>query len=259
VMLGPLVESVARRVAVSSAPIPQTAQGVVLAEVRIAGRSHRIAIDYSDYAEHIDEASAADVLVYFKLQHRAAGYSHSAVVPAGYVPADPLLYRLLPALRALRREPPLYDVHARFGLDFARDVRARALARLAEAGHLQHVVQGGRVRYSRFLREIACSRVCVDLPGNGAFCFRLVEYLAAGCCIAGIPHDNRMHVPLVPGEHFAAVDGTLDDLVAVCERLVAEPAERERLARSAADYFDRYLHRDQLAGYFLRTILDCAG
>jgi hypothetical protein len=40
--------------------------------------------------------------------------------------------------------------------------------------------------YTQYLREIADSRVCIDLPGEGPFTYRLVEYLAIGSCIIAL-------------------------------------------------------------------------
>jgi len=61
-------------------------------------------------------------------------------------------------------------------------------------------------------------------------------------------------VPLVDGQHIAYCARDLSDLGEVCARLVRDGGERERIARNARDYFDRYLHQRQLASYYLSEI-----
>jgi hypothetical protein len=46
----------------------------------------------------------------------------------------------------------------------------------------------------------------------------------------------------------------LSDLGEVCARLARDGPERERIARNARSYFDRYLHRRQLAAYYVSEI-----
>jgi Glycosyl transferases group 1 len=103
--------------------------------------------------------------------------------------------------------------------------------------------------YTQYLREIAGSRVCTDLPGEGPFTYRLVEYLAVGSCIVAYPHKARLHVPLRDREHIAYTKEDLSDLVELCDYFLRNPLERHRLAANAQSFFDRYLHRDQLAAY----------
>jgi hypothetical protein len=65
-----------------------------------------------------------------------------------------------------------------------------------------------------------------------------------------------LHVPLIDGEHVALAREDLSDLVEVCARYVDADGERERLGRQAREFFDRYLHRDQVAAYYLHTCLE---
>ena len=105
------------------------------------------------------------------------------VVPGGYVPARPHLGRDLPGLRHLRdRSDPLYDVYGRFGLSHATEYRRAAVQALQ--GQQRFAYEGSLkiLPYAAYLREAARSRVCLDLPGNGDMCHRLVDYLAIGCC-----------------------------------------------------------------------------
>ena len=109
--------------------------------------------------------------------------------------------------------------------------------------------------YSQYLRDIAGSRVCIDLPGEGPFTYQLVEYLAVGSCIVAYPHKARLHVPLRDREHIAYTKEDLSDLLELCDHFLRNPLDRQRLAANAQSFFDRYLHRDQLAAYPLHSIL----
>jgi hypothetical protein len=228
---------------------------VVLATLSIDGSKRPIAIDYSDYLD-VDEQCLADTDVYFKMQYAVSGYDSDRVQPGGFVARGQALYRYLPALRELRaRTTARHDVHGAFSSTYAQDVRHRALEQLAEQKLFRF--DGGTylLRHSAYLQKIARSKVCIDLPGNGPLCFRLVEYLGVGSCIVGPPHAARLHVPLVDGEHIAYVNPDLSDLVATVAELVGQPDRRELLAANATEYFERYLHPRQLAAYYLHTAL----
>jgi hypothetical protein len=178
------------------------------------------------------------------------------------VTASPVVYRYLRVVRALRGRPRFAcDVHGRFGLRFEVETRRRAFEILSGRSDFRYCgslfrYEGGpeKVPYTRYLGEIARSKVCIDLPGKGPLCFRLADYLAVGACVVGPPPAAQLHVPLVDGEHFVSCEADLSNLGDVCARLVREGRERERIARNARDYFDRYLHRRQLAAYYLFEI-----
>jgi hypothetical protein len=256
--LDPLLRGFRSHVDVRRVEIPQPYPGVAVLRVRVGGRESTVAIDYADRAE-VDERCVAEAAVYFKMQFREGGYPFSHVLPGGFVPGDCILYGGLSALRAQREhEEPRFDVYGRFGLDFAREVRSRAVEALSRQNRFSY--EGGlvKLRYSRYLREIASARICVDLPGNGDLCFRLVEYLAVGSCIVAVRPRNRLHVPLVDREHVAFVADDLEDLVDVCAFYLENREERERLRTNSRDFFDRYLHRDQLAAYYLSHCIGAA-
>lgn len=236
--------------------IPQPYNGNIITQFVVDGKPHDVAFDVSDSCDLEPNAFDATALT-FKWQYRKSGYSDNRVLPGGYIPVGLLLYRMLPYLRGQRHgRPGLYDINARFGASFAKDIRGKAIGALAEADGLNF--RGGleRVRYSRYLREAARSRVCIDLPGNGPFCFRLVEYLAVGGCIVAYPHATRFPVPLVDGEHILYVREDLSDLVERCVWCIDHPAEAREVSLAAQEYFDRYLHREQLVAYYLHTVLE---
>jgi hypothetical protein len=80
-------------------------------------------------------------------------------VPGGFVPAGARLDRVLAHLRRVRaRGVFAFDVYGRFNLVYARELRARAVALLAEQD---------RVGFERGLRKVgygeaAVERVCLD-------------------------------------------------------------------------------------------------
>src|SRR5256885_7001643 len=51
-------------------------------------------------------------------------------------------------------------------LGVATQLRRDAIRHLTESADLRYVGGGGVVRYSRFLREVADAKICINLPGN---------------------------------------------------------------------------------------------
>jgi glycosyl transferase family 1 len=231
-------------------------KGIVLLRLRVGGESHPIAVDYSDYPP-IDEELARAVPLYFKMQHRRGGYGIPSVRPGGY-PASARLYSLLGGARRIRAATrPRPVVYGRFTPN--NDVRRRAVG-LLEA-QTRFPVEGGLGlrRYGRFLAESAHAAVCLDLPGRGPLCFRLIDYLAVGCCVVTLEPEASLHVPLEDGVQLAYVSPDLSNLVDVCEGLLADAERRARMRTAAADFFDRYLESRQLASYYLSEILGAIG
>lgn len=234
---------------------------VLLAEL-VDAEPHVVAIDTHDSSEIVG-AAAERALVYFKFQYARGGYPHNNVVPGGYVLANNEAYRYLPLLRAIRSLKRFrYDVYGRFGMDRgSADVRRRAFELLSARtdfrfeGNLFRYPGGPtKLPYRRYLFEIPRAKVCVDMPGGGDLCTRLVDSLAVGACVVGPPHRVRLPVPLVNGEHIVHCAPDLSDLGDVCAELVRDDERRERIARNARDYFDRYLHRRRLGEYYLREV-----
>jgi hypothetical protein len=176
--------------------------------------------------------------------------------PVAIVPFRNDIYRFLPHSRRLgdRREY-IYDVYGRFGTEFANEIRGKACSMLANQNYFRW--EGGRrvKRYSVSLREIVRSKICIDLPGNGDFCLRLIDNMAAGACIIARKHNTMLHVPLVDREHIVYAREDLSDLADLCRFYLERDEAREALCRNSRSYFDRYLHRDQLAAYYLHQYL----
>jgi hypothetical protein len=261
--LGKLAEQVkamlARRVPVETTQLEQPYRGTALVQFVLDGRSYDVAFNVSDYPDLLDKECTRRCLLTFKFQYLEEGYNERSVLPGGYVPSSPMLYDMLPWLRWRHRSAPRrFDVYGRFSLDFAPGPRGEALRRLSEATSFTFSGGAGHIRPSRYLREVARARICIDLPGNGPFCFRLVEYLAIGCCIVAVPHGLRLPGPLVDGVQLRLTNPEASDLVERCDELLAAPARRTAMEQQAAAFFDRYLHRDQLAAYYLAALVDVA-
>ena len=109
------------------------------------------------------------------------------------------------------------------------------------------------------MREICASLVCVDLPGRGPFCYRLVECLAVGSCVVAPRHATVLHAPLEDGQHIAFAREDLEDLAEISHRYAVDEVARLRVQAGAMQYFDRYLRPTQLAGYYLHECLRVVG
>jgi hypothetical protein len=243
-------------VAVDNADVPQPYSGIVLLEVVVGGTRHDIAIDYSDYSA-VNEECARRCSLYFKMQYLSDGYGQESIVPGGFPPSDVSLYRQLTRLRRRRAAGRFeHEVFGRFSPAFAAETRRKAVTLLEEQREFSYEGGLATIRYSRYLRDVAASRVCVDLPGKGDFCFRLVDYLAIGSCVVGPRPRTVLHSPLVDGRDLAYCRDDLSDLVSLCRRYVDQDDDRERLARGAREYFDRNLQPRQWAAYYLHTLLE---
>jgi hypothetical protein len=256
-----LIAGLSKIVRVEFAPIPQDScfDGCIVTHFEYRGESHRVVIDHWDYEDRICYPALNDATIYFKMQHLREGYGDRRIVPGGYTVSLRDQYRYLDKLRnECDTKPKLYNVYGRFGLRFGVETRQRALSLLTEASDLGFVGGTQFVRTSRYLREMARSKIGIDLPGNGDLCFRLIDYLSVGVCIVSPRPKVELHEPLVDGKHVVFCKDDLSDLVPICRRLLADDEERNRIANNARDYFDKYIHRDQLARYYLSCFLSAA-
>jgi len=259
--VAPLFYGFTARTKVTVEDIPQRLTGTTVIEVHRAGRSYRVGLNCSDYPEltHFDNKSGADegLALEFKMQYLKGGYGIANIVPGGFVSDTALVdwYARGPQ-RQRNRQQFYYDVYGRFGLKFATEIRKAAIRELTSQSRFKFFGGGAKVGYRPFLREIARSRVCLDLPGNGPLCFRLVNYLAVGACIVSPPHAAVMPEPLVDRKHIVYTRPDMSDLVDLCEHYVNDTTAREQIAQEAQRYYRRHLYWRSLSDYYLRTMLD---
>lgn len=254
----PLFHGFRSRVPVSVDDIPQELTSTVVIELVRGKRVYRVAVNCSDYPELIHLRRPGGALDFeFKMQYRIGGYGDSAIVPGGYV-SDSMLVDWY--ARGPRRERDKqqfqWDVYGRFGLEFATEVRTKAMQMLKNQARVQFFGGDRKVRFPEFLKEIGRSRVCIDLPGNGPFCFRFVNYLAVGACVISPPHATEMHVPLVDRKHVVYTKPDMSDLVDLCEQYAQDAPAREEIMRQSREYYRRHLYWRSLTDYYLRTMLD---
>jgi hypothetical protein len=245
---------IAAHVPIEHADIPQPVGGVVLFHLLDRGAPRRVVIDTDDRMVLNDSANEADL--YFKMQYARGGYGSPHIRPGGYVCLQQALYRYRWNWRKLRRRTvPSYDVYGRFGTTREKqDVRAGAISLLQAQNRFAFQGGAGAVWWGEYMDEMCNARVCLDLPGRGEFCYRLVEYLAVGACVIGPELATEMPATLEPGVHLVRVPRSLDGLVDECERLLRDDALRETVGRAAETYFDRYLSLEQLGAYYVDAL-----
>ena len=220
------------------------------------GKSYPIAVDYCDYMDRIYDEAASSCALYFKMQYRRGGYPETPydakILPGGYINGHAHAYKYL---KAFRGEPGVKayrtDVYGRFGLTFQREIRQKCFQLLSQQKYFRFEGSLVKVRYFRFLHECAEARICIDMPSNSDFCFRLTDYLALGCCVVGPKHRTRFPVELEDRKNIVYVERDLSDLVETCRYYLDHDSEREAIGANARLYFDRYLHRESLAAYYL--------
>jgi len=251
----PLTEGFSRYVSVMKMPIPQI-PNIIICHFLYRGVMYPIVVDATDSHDYINEEWAERALLYFKMQYAAQGYSRANILPGGFVPHSGSVYRYLPYLRAIRDQRNYNDdVYSRFSFDFAEGVRKQIHQIITN----QDFGFGGGsslVRYSRFMRDVAHSKICIDVPGNADVCCRLVDYLAVGTCIIGLKPRTIFHSPLVDREHIVYAKPDLSDLASLCNYYLEHSEEREQMAQNGREFFDKYLHRDQIAAYYLSKFLE---
>ena len=236
-------------------PIAQEHRGVIMLHCEVAGRPLRVALDYMDRREAINNNALTECALYVKLQYSEEGYGDRRIIAGGYPVTGLDYYRYQMPFRERFRRNRSIDVLGRFGFKFQGELRREAVRLLSDSDGINYVGAGKRVRYSRFLREAASARMCLDLPGNGPFTFRIGEFLGLGTCLMAPRYTTSLPVPLVPGVHYVAIANDLSDLVDKTRHYLSHDDERERIAQAGSDYFDRYLHCDQLASYYVTRML----
>lgn len=256
--VGPLHAGLSTLTTVEPRTIYQPYEGIVLFDICYPAKTFSIAVDYHDLPA-VNAECLAQAAIYFKMQHLRSGYDNPKILPGGYIASRESLYRHYCRLRELRERGPRSDVYGRFGTRFSADVRRRAIDILQHQTQFKFTGGTSLALYMQSLREAAQARVCIDMPGNGSFCHRLVEYLAIGCCIVAPRHTSIMYPELCDREHIVYCRDDLADLAELCAHYVENDQARETVSANAARFFDENLHPRQLADYYLRTFDDRLG
>jgi hypothetical protein len=253
--VAPLKDGLAALATIVATDIAQPYAGIVLIDVDIAGERHRIAVDYSDLTD-VNAACVAEVHTYFKFQCLGSGYPAIAnVQPGGYVASSAFLYANWCRLRALRnRAPASSDVFGRFGLRWGAPVREAAMSLLEADPEIEFSGGTRFTQHGRYMREMARSKVCVDMPGQGPFCCRMVDGLAMGCCIVTKRHSTVLPVDLREGVEILYCADDLSDLADLCKAYASDDSKRMPIEAAAAKYFDENLHPVRLAEHYIRTL-----
>lgn len=236
------------------AEIAQPHKGIVIFEADLGAGPRRVAVDYYDFT-FINEDCASEVDVYFKFQHLREGYGVENVRPGGYIATSPFLSAHWCRLRDLRRRStPSSDVFGRFGVRWSAEIREAAIRILRSDGRFDFSGGTKPLQQGRYMREMALARVCIDMPGQGPFCCRLVENMAIGSCVVGVRQATSMPVELRAGVEIVYCRDDLSDLADLCEEYVRDEAKRMAVEEAAARYFDDHLHPLRLAEHYLRVL-----
>jgi hypothetical protein len=235
---------------------PQTHKGVVMLYCVIDGKTRPLPLDYFDHHDFINESALAQSSLYLKCQYRSGGYGDRRIVAGGYPVTTRSYYHYYMPLRQRENQRPRIDIVGRFGFTFQGEIRRRAIAILTDDPSIDFVGSSGKVRYSRFLREVASARLSLHLPGNGPFTHRVAEFLGLGTCMVSLRFATELHVPLVPGKHYVEIADDLSDLQEKVHFYLAHEDERNRIAAEGREYFDKYLHADQMVAYYMFTIAE---
>ena len=229
----------------------------VVIRIEYMEKSYFVTFDFSDYMDHINNEALDCSICYFKMQFDRDGYSDKRIVPGGYTNNSPHVYKYIPFLRSnVDKVNDKRDVYGRFGMRYASDIRKKAINILNMQMKFSYEVSATLIRHSASLIEASNSKICIDLPGNGDFCFRLVDYLSMGACVISYPHRTKMHEPLIHGKNIIYCEPDFSNLVDICQYYLNNDFERGVIQDNAREYFDSYLHRDQISRYYISSVLD---
>ncbi len=240
-------------------PNEQVHHGVVDLYVTVDDKQYVVVLDYRDHPDFINDEALEKSDLYIKCQYQQGGYDNDDIVPGGYPVTFTVYYKYYKAYRDMYLGKRKHKIVGRFGYEFQEEIRKKAVRLLWERYGKEYIGARGKVRYSRFLREVASSSLCLHLPGNGPFTHRVAEFLGLGSCMVSPRFTTELHVPLVPGEHYVEVADDLSDLIEKCDYYLNHHEEREKIAMSGREYFDRYLHCDEMAAYYVRMMLEKLG
>lgn len=223
--------------------IPQPYRACVL--MHCSG--HEIVLDCHDHPDLINQDALKASSIYIKLQY-SGPYSDPRIIPGGYPVSSYQFYRYYRDFRKLRK---IHNITGRFGLTFQAEIRRKAMDILERTPKSNCK---GRVRYSLFLKESAQSKLCLHMPGNGPFTYRVAEFTGLGTCMLSQQFTTELPTPLIPGTHYVEIAPDLSDLRDKIDYYLAHDDEREQIAAAGREYFDNALNANKLARYYVEQI-----
>jgi hypothetical protein len=135
-------------------------------------------------------------------------------------------------VRSLRRE---------FGARFKGGLVPTAFART----HYPDAVSPEPHVRSRHIQASRAALIGIYSRGlHHSLAFKLVEYIAASKCIVAEPLRNGLPAPLVEGRNYFEFT-TVDGCLALCDRLLADPAAAEEMRAANWEYYVRHVRFDR--------------
>jgi hypothetical protein len=135
-------------------------------------------------------------------------------------------------VRSLRRE---------FGARFKGGLIPTAFART----HYPDAISAEPHVRSRHIQASKAALIGIYSRGlHSSLAFKLAEYLAASKCIVAEPLRNGLPAPLVEGRNYLEFT-TVDGCLALCDRLLADPAAAEEMRAANWEYYARHVRFDR--------------
>jgi hypothetical protein len=135
-------------------------------------------------------------------------------------------------VRSLRRE---------FGARFKGGLVPTAFAR----AHYPDAISAEPHVRSQHIQASKAASIGIYSRGlHHSLAFKLAEYLAACKCIVAEPLRNGLPAPLVEGRNYLEFT-TVDGCLALCDRLLADPAAAEEMRAANWEYYVRHVRFDR--------------
>ncbi len=135
-----------------------------------------------------------------------------------------------------------------------RDAAVQAINALS--GRCRVHAPTDRVPPAEYYREMFDAKICVSPFGYGELCWRDFEAILCGCLLIkpDMSHVTTRPDLFVPGETFLPVAWDYTDLERVATGILADDAERQRIAQAARERLLAALTRDSFLDTFEATM-----
>lgn len=146
------------------------------------------------------------------------------------------------------------DVHARFGmtgLDWYVAMREQARAALDEASSFK-ILKEFPVPLSKYIDEMAHSKICFSPFGYGEICWRDFEALSVGALLIkpDVSHIDLRPNVLIPNETYVPIKWDCSDLAEKIAYYVERPDERLEIARNGFEKLQTYFRERSFEAHF---------